>query len=148
MVVTLDAKEQAPAVAVLAADKTPANSNAPTLRLFSSPTGGVFAFGALVPPAGTVVLEPPQPRVRELVLVGLRGPARGFAIGVPEQIFAPQAVLVETTRVCVAFSLLAQHKLPSGSGTITIGRPHVVGQDSPQTTAIGCFRLPSLPARR
>jgi hypothetical protein len=148
VVVTLAAKEQAPSVELLSADKSPANSNAPTMRLFTSPTGGVFAFGALVPPAGTVVVEPPQPHDRTLVLVGLRGPARGFAIGVPEGIINPQAVLVEDNRVCVAFNLRAQHKLPRGSGTITIGEPHVIGQNSTHTKAIGCFPLSAPPGRR
>ncbi|HEY7375207.1 MAG TPA: hypothetical protein VIF57_23800 [Polyangia bacterium] len=146
VVVTLDAKDAkdakkgAPAADLLAADKSPASSNAPTLRLLSSPTGGLFAFGALVPPVGTRVIEPPQPHRRQLVLVGLRGTARGLAIGVPEELFVPEAVLVEKDGVCVAFTLVAQHEVASGGGTITLGEPHVVGQTSPPTRAIGCFR--------
>ena len=140
VVVTIDAKEQVPSIDVLPADES---TSSPKLRFFSSPTGGVFAFGALRPPAGTVLVEPLKSRERELVLVGLRGRVRGLAIGVPADIFDPQAVLVENIRVCVAFNLLAQHTLPQGNRTIIIGEPHVVGQTSSQTMAIGCFRLPS-----
>lgn len=105
----------------------------PVPRVLASPTGGVFAFGALEAPAGALLVEAPEPHQRETAIVGVHGLGKGVGVRLPNEVFLPQAVLAHEGRICFAFAIRGPHKLASGAGTIVFGRPQAT------TNAIGCF---------
>jgi hypothetical protein len=114
-------------------DKLRMTNTDPASRLLVSPTGGVFAFGALEAPAGAPLIEAPAPHQRETAIVGVHGPGKGMGVRLPGEIFLPEAVLANEGRICFAFTIRGPHKLASGARTLALGQP-----DAP-TRAIGCF---------
>jgi hypothetical protein len=130
-----------PTLSVLASDMRLPAASAADLKLLVSPGGGIFAYGALPPPPGSVVLEAPARGQQEVLIAGLRGGWSGFGIRVPEATFIPQAVLADKHRVCFAFNVVGAHTLRSGGSTIAFGEPHA------GTAAIGCFGATRQPGK-
>jgi hypothetical protein len=126
----------APALALLPANPKKAGASLSDMRVFASPGGGVFAYGALAPPADAAFIEAPFRGHQELTVVGLDGRWKGCGIRVPEGTFTPKAVLTTGDRSCFAFSVFGQHSFKTGDGAVTFGEPRTV------SAAIGCLQSP------
>ncbi|HXU02755.1 MAG TPA: hypothetical protein VN903_17440 [Polyangia bacterium] len=135
ILIAAERRGEGPAAARRTTETRRMTDNDPEPRLFASPTGGIFAYGALEAPAGAVLVEAPSPNQHETAIVGLYGPGKGIGVRLSGEIFVPTAALAHEGRVCFAFGVRGAHKLENGAaGAISFGRPQA------GTNVIGCFQ--------
>ena len=134
--VAIQKRSGVPALALVPASTQKGRKTLSDMKMLAGPGGGVFAYGALTPPAGAAFIEAPLRGHQELAIVGLDGRWRGCGIRVPEGTFTPKAVLTIGNRSCFAFSVFGSHSLKSGDGSVTFGEPRTL------TAAIACFQSP------